>query len=315
MGFGLTLSTTNRWPGGIIPFQIDATAFPTGSAQRQQLINAINAWNNASIIRLTPFNGEADFALFTSGAACRTQTGRQPTGGQHNITCLVNAVAGNFMHEIGHCIGLRHEHQRPDRNQFVTVNNANIQAPSPTQPNPAGNFAIDNTNCPLGRYDCGSIMHYGQNAFGTVVGGVAQQTITINDTTICPAIGQRNSPSARDIAAARALYESITGLANKVALADTSDRSPAIASDGIGRIFIAWKGSGNENLNLMVSRDGGLTFTGKFVSAETSDDSPALMGGRELDGRIFMAWRGSGNENLNVAKTTFQPRIPPPIVT
>jgi len=203
------------------------------------------------------------------------------------------------MHEIGHCIGLIHEHQRPDRTQFVSVNNANIQAPTPSEPNPAGNFVMDSTNCPLGRYDCGSIMHYGQTGKGKVVGSITQQTITIINTANCPAIGQRNAPSAGDIAAVRALYESIIGLAAKVTLADSSDRSPAIASDGFGRLFIAWKGSGNENLNVIFSTDGGFTFIGKHTSGETSDDAPALAG---LSGRVFIAWTGEGDGELNFAQ-------------
>ena len=85
---------------------------------------------------------------------------------------------------------------------------------------------------------------------------------------------------------------------NKVILAETSSDSPAIVSRG-GRLFIAWKGSGNDNLNIMFSDDNGHSFRGKHISGETSDHQPALAVHNEL---LFIAWKGSGNENLNLAR-------------
>ncbi|HEV2387204.1 MAG TPA: glycoside hydrolase family 18 protein [Candidatus Acidoferrales bacterium] len=93
----------------------------------------------------------------------------------------------------------------------------------------------------------------------------------------------------------------IEGLANKIVLGDTADGSPALASHD-GRLFLAWKGSGNDNLNVMFSSDGGATFSGKYVSPETSDAAPALA---SHNGRLMIAWKGSGNDNLNVAEVGF----------
>lgn len=90
----------------------------------------------------------------------------------------------------------------------------------------------------------------------------------------------------------------VGGIADKVTLGDTSDLAPALASHG-GRLFLAWKGSGNDNLSLAFSNDNGATFAGATTFAETSDDSPALV---SHNGRLFLGWRGSGNENLNVAR-------------
>jgi hypothetical protein len=86
-------------------------------------------------------------------------------------------------------------------------------------------------------------------------------------------------------------------LTSKVVLGDTSDNGPALAFHN-NALFLAWRGSGNDHLNVSVSDDRGGTFHGKHVSPETSDDAPALA---SHSGRLFIAWRGSGNENINVA--------------
>jgi hypothetical protein len=90
----------------------------------------------------------------------------------------------------------------------------------------------------------------------------------------------------------------MAGLINKVSLDDTSPFTPALASHD-GRLFIAFRGDGNEQLNLMFSSDGGLTFGGKFISGETSSEAPAIA---STGGRLFIAWKGSGNDNLNIAE-------------
>jgi hypothetical protein len=59
-----------------------------------------------------------------------------------------------IVHELGHALGLFHEHQRPDRNAFVTYNAGNVQAGK------QGDFNIPPQAQPLGRYDYGSVMHY-----------------------------------------------------------------------------------------------------------------------------------------------------------
>ncbi len=88
-----------------------------------------------------------------------------------------------------------------------------------------------------------------------------------------------------------------TGLVNKVTMGDTSPVSPTLASSN-GTLYLAWKGDGNDNLNVMSSTDAGHTFGNKITSPETSPVSPALA---DNNGQLFIAWKGDGNDNLNVA--------------
>ncbi|MGN9845168.1 hypothetical protein ACTMTI_44300 [Nonomuraea sp. H19] len=92
----------------------------------------------------------------------------------------------------------------------------------------------------------------------------------------------------------------IEGIEGKITLDETSDMAPALASHS-GRLFLAWAGKGNRQLNLSFSGDNGATFQGKRTFDEFTPMYPALA---SHGGRLFMAWRGSGNENLSVAKVT-----------
>ena len=66
-----------------------------------------------------------------------------------------------------------------------------------------------------------------------------------------------------------------------------------------GRLYLAWKGDGNNNLNVMSSSDFGRTWGPKYTSPETSPQPPALCA---HNGNLYIAWKGNGNDHLNVAQ-------------
>ena len=134
--------------------------------------------------------------IFKEGTACGSRVGRQ--GGQQSINCDLDSgrfKTGNIIHEIGHAIGLWHEHTREDRDSFITVDWDNIIEER------KGNFERhvgDGTD--IGQYDYGSIMHYGRRGFA----------IDTTKNTITPptgvSIGQRNGLSNEDIDSVNSLY-------------------------------------------------------------------------------------------------------------
>jgi hypothetical protein len=124
------------------------------------------------------------------------------TIGENNVQCYMyfgdgSDQYGHTLHELGHCLGLLHEQQRPDRDEYVTIVWENIY------PEYRDNFRVENNplikeqNYP---YDYGSIMHYGPTGFS--FNGLP--TIIPKDPTA--EIGQRIDLSVYDIQKARAIY-------------------------------------------------------------------------------------------------------------
>jgi Peptidase A4 family len=102
------------------------------------------------------------------------------------------------------------------------------------------------------------------------------------------------------------------GLTKKPPLPGKSPLRPALAGlvesfPPFGDVlFIAWRGDGNDQLNLAHSQNDGLSFTGTFLSPEQSSDAPALAAHKMADGSvvIFIAWKGDGDDFLYVQPGT-----------
>ncbi len=162
---------------------------------------AIDHWNDNTNIEFVVWDGVAtDYVeIVTATARCWSEAGRK--GGRQEIRLDENGCTQvrTVIHELGHTVGLKHEQQRPDRDEFVEILTANIQ----TQPDRSGNFALYGPGLPLGAYGYTSIMHYGRTAFGQIdANGNRMTTIRTLGATIAPAA----ILTAGDLAGVRRLY-------------------------------------------------------------------------------------------------------------
>jgi hypothetical protein len=141
-----------RWPNARIPFEVDSALPPNA---KQILNDAIHFWNDTAGVLLTPHAGEPDYVFYRADDHSVDEWGGHSEVGRVGGKQIVrmdfdwSEAVSALLHETGHAAGLLHEHQRPDRDEFVN-------APAVMDPD----SQMITTGIPIGPYDCRSVMHY-----------------------------------------------------------------------------------------------------------------------------------------------------------
>jgi hypothetical protein len=94
-----------------------------------------------------------------------------------------------------------------------------------------------------------------------------------------------------------------TSTGNVSPLVETSDQAPAVAYDNAtGRVFLAWKGNGNNQLDVMSSSNGSVfdSSTKVTIGTESTLTAPALV---DVLGVLYLSWVGT-NSALNLLVST-----------
>lgn len=174
------------WPKGIVPYLLDETV----SDRERPILAAIEHWRWNTSIRFVERTTESGYVVFANLSGCTSPVGR--TGGRQYISVGAGCGTAATTHEIGHTIGLYHEHTRPDRDDFIEVLWENVRNDS------RHNFR-KRTQTPLtGAYDLRSLMHYHDKAFSAN----GQPTLR----GLAGAVGSRGVLTALDIEAVDRLY-------------------------------------------------------------------------------------------------------------
>jgi hypothetical protein len=191
-----------RWPNATVPYEID-TSLPN----QGRIVAAIASWQQSTGVQIAPHQGEPDYVYFTTGTGCYSSVGRQ--GGKQTILLSDACDTANVIHELGHTLGLLHEHTRLDRDQFISVTWSNIPVGWQNQFQEVDPASTQN----IGVYDYCSIMHYPQ-----IAGGYNNQGQPVFDyVNQCPACipGKGENPSDGDIRAIKTMYGLPLTLQNK----------------------------------------------------------------------------------------------------
>ena len=183
-----------RWPEGIVYYKI-AAAMP--QINRSRIQDALNYWRQETNVRFVERTNEPNYVLFQPGSGCAAHVGM--VGGQQIISLSTECGFGNTVHEIGHCVGLFHEHTRLDRDKHLRIKFENVLEGY------EGNFTrvdtrTDDAKDWSGWIDLNSIMMY----FPTAFSKNGEPTIVRKDGNGYST--QRNNMTLTDIKAVNRMY-------------------------------------------------------------------------------------------------------------
>ncbi|XP_074662890.1 uncharacterized protein LOC141915299 [Tubulanus polymorphus] len=187
-----------RWTNKEIPYII-SNVFDADD--KREVHAAMDEWSTNTCIKFRPASGQEQHRIqFTNGAGCRSYVGMTYKRAQDVNLAKGCRRKGIIMHELGHAVGFHHEQTRPDREQFVTLNDDNI-APSMTFNFKLYNWeTIKDYGVP---YDYSSIMHYGQYSFSKN----GESTMDAVDKKYQEVMGNRKGFSFRDVKVANLMYD------------------------------------------------------------------------------------------------------------
>jgi hypothetical protein len=135
------------WRGGIVPYEINPDL-----GNMISIHDAIVTLEQQTNLRFVLRYLQDDYIRFSKQTQGNpnSKLGRQ--GGRQFVNASLN-VAGVIVHEICHAVGLMHEHQREDREDFVIFHPDRVTAD-------ADQYAVQDTGTRTANYDFKSIMHY-----------------------------------------------------------------------------------------------------------------------------------------------------------
>jgi hypothetical protein len=251
--------TIQAWPNGEFHYWLDGDFTATDRANLQ---DAMDEWESVCGIRFIEMSSGGQYVYRIYKVVDPNIGGASTLGySMYPYYKFVSNYKGTIMHELAHGMGFSHEHQRFDRDSYVTVNYDNIMEGYES------NFAIIPEylrgvlhSKVYASYDYDSIMHY--PAYGFSDNGLP--TIDAHGQSI----GQRNHLSAGDIEGSIAVYGPAGGLYSKVYsqvyLRGTNNdwgvSNMQLVANNTWQIEVTFGSATNERFKFDINGDWGLNF-------------------------------------------------------
>lgn len=194
---GLVFDAIHQWPNKTVLCDYSQL----NDEQKRKILKAEDWWTTAVPKISFRESNAPDAVKFCVGGGYSSTVGYWGPKRGHYSEMPTNPEVGNIAHELGHVLGLFHEHARADRDQNISVLDKNVQRSHLVdfkQPISDQLKARDK-----GSYDFESIMHYERNAFSSN----GKPTIETKDPSKTNVIGQRNQISKEDEETVNAYYQ------------------------------------------------------------------------------------------------------------
>ena len=147
---GASTDFIKLWPEGKVYYTIDESF--TGFEDK--LNRAIKNWNATAPIAFVERTNQSNYVEFRLNNST-TSSYLGMIGGKQIINLNEEANYGILMHEMAHAVGLTHEHDRLDRNEYINIDWTNID------PSHQKDFYRDHSSRIINFYDYNSLMSYG----------------------------------------------------------------------------------------------------------------------------------------------------------
>ncbi|MBI9018007.1 MAG: hypothetical protein JEZ07_12180 [Phycisphaerae bacterium] len=147
--------SATRWTNGIVYYEFDSNV---SASNKLIWLDAAQQWANVSDLHFVERTTQSNYIHVQDDDGNWSYVGM--IGGKQEMGIYNWNYKFIVAHEIGHAVGLMHEHSRPDRDDYVTILFENIIEDRES------NFEIRSADI-YGQYDFYSVMHYDNKAFSS----------------------------------------------------------------------------------------------------------------------------------------------------
>ncbi|KAE9554888.1 hypothetical protein FO519_001916 [Halicephalobus sp. NKZ332] len=162
----------NRWENNIVPYQLSNKYT---SHEKMIIEDALKTISEVSCFRFPKRTTEKNYLDIDKRDGCYSYVGK--VGGRQLLSLSRGCIYGFIIiHEVLHVLGLEHEHQRPDRDEFIKIIYSNVE---PDKMSNFGKIPEDDVYYKEHPYDYRSIMHYDGSAFGKTDPKTGRKMVTM----------------------------------------------------------------------------------------------------------------------------------------